>query len=292
MKEATSPSHDAADTTRSIITTLEIENQSHRRNEVIVLDSTNNQCLVTSQLNTPNSDDGNAMGLMFTVETAEDSVAIQTLEFYAEKTGQENSVEVTVYTKSGVFVGFEEQASEWTQIASTTVTLAAAGRATIIPEQAFQAIEVEPSSRQSFYVTLNTTGLQFSDIKDAGVSVGSPFVFDDFLSISTGVSSSDLFFINARHQRYPRLLNGAVFYSRQLNCMNAKTQASIEFNYTLETPSSGVVLAPISDIVGQTVKTLIGTNTTSSQYASNDMTTLDSVRSQAALVEGKVEAAS
>lgn len=288
-RTATSPSNDAIATTASLSNVeTEIEDQDRRRNEVIALDSGNGQCLVTSELSSPNSNDGTAMGLMFTVETVSDFVEIQTLDFYADKTEQTNNVEVTVYTRSGFFIGFEEQASEWTQIASASVTLAPEGKPTIIPEAAFQPVNMEPNSRQSFYITLNTTTLHFSNVEDASVSVGSSFLSDDFISLSTGVSLSDVFIANTRHQKHPRLLNGALYYSRRLSCMQARKQSTVEFNYLLKTPSDGVVLTPISDVVRKNVEALINPNTTSSLYGSKDMLTLDDVRSQAALVQGKI----
>ena len=153
-------------------------------------------------------------GNMFDV-MAHKTVFITSFEFHiAAAEGQ--VVEVEVYTHSGPFMNYETDSSGWKRIAVMDILSNGPGKATSLPDVAFDPIKIERHGIRAFYVTISN-GSKKEDKNEKsggqmlygmGVGTGSLVISDDYLAVFEGVGVSYPF-----GQIYPeRVWNGIVRY--------------------------------------------------------------------------------
>ena len=140
-------------------------------------------------------------GSMFSVQ-AKVPLTIQTLDIHlANATG----IPIQVWSKSGLYLGFENRKSEWTQIVNATISGAGIHRVTKLGNM-FTPIKVRPFQNVSFYVTAasNKTAL----IGSAGSQVNTPYSLNNDLVIMEGAEITYPF----GQSISPRVWNGAIRY--------------------------------------------------------------------------------
>lgn len=151
-------------------------------------------------------DNGN-YGITFTVKALERDIQITTLDFVCESN---STVNVQVYTRPGLF-NKQEMATpdQWTLSADTSVTGYGADQVTTIPRESFSPVLVPQGQYQTFYLTLDTNELRYSNA--TGYSPGELYIADRFLELYAGKGVGQPF-LQAMFGKPARIFNGILYY--------------------------------------------------------------------------------
>ena len=234
------------------------------------------KCDQSSSLETTFVSDTQAYGVMFTVMGKKDLILIDTLEISAVVLANQRDVHVMVYTKEGSYEDFHGQPEEWVKIADSVIAPAQDGRGTVIPPKDFHPVQVGPRSRRSFYVTLDTTDLRYSN--SPGRPVGAVYIEDDFLQIHVGAGLLEYPFANKVFS--PRVFCGVVHYRRMVDCDQVgevHTKVSYHFVVQHDSLSDTTITSEFNSIVGNTITALLGSNLDLSAFKESADLKLDSV---------------
>jgi hypothetical protein len=141
-------------------------------------------------------------GNMFVVQAHQEPITIFSIDIHTYS--KNPNLEVMIYTKAGSFWGYETSADGWTKICDTTVQGLGTPNPTPIPASAIQEVTIQPGDMQSFYVTLTTSTIRYTNGHDIH-SMGDEYItFED----SVGV----LYPFAAIH--IDRIWNGQIHYRR------------------------------------------------------------------------------
>lgn len=153
--------------------------------------------------------DGNGnYGITFTIKAVERDIMVTSLDF---NTDSNSTVDVKVYTRPGLFNKKDmKTADKWTMSSSTTVTGYGAGQMTAIPEESFTPVSVPKDQFQTFYVTLATKEIRYSNASSE-FSPGDVFISDKFLEFYVGKGVGEPFLQNM-FGKPARIFNGALHY--------------------------------------------------------------------------------
>jgi hypothetical protein len=189
--------------------------------------SLSKQCEHIKSLETSLESDTVVYGTMFTMESKDDPITILTFEILMNPLGTD--VDLKIFTKSGDFVGAEDDASQWTKIADTSLFPAREGRGTIVPTNQFQTVEMEGNYElRAFFISLETADLWYMRDEQER-DVGETFISDDFLSINSGIGISEYGFGNQIVSS--RLFTGVIHYSHKAKCADGSSQANVLYSF-------------------------------------------------------------
>lgn len=99
-----------------------------------------------------------AAGIMFDVDF-NNALRIIAMELHV---ASEAVVSLEIFTKSGSFLGFENDQAAWSMITNTTLTGQGKGRRTPVPMNAFAPMLVEAKSKVAFYITFTDNEMRYS----------------------------------------------------------------------------------------------------------------------------------
>jgi hypothetical protein len=185
------------------------------------------QCNHMMSLETSLESDTVVYGTMFTVESKDDPITILTFEIFANPLG--TNIDLQIFTKSGDFVGAENDSTQWTKIVDTSLFPAREGRGTIIPTNKFQNVTMEGRNElHAFFVSLKTADLRYMRDEQER-DVGETFISDNFLSIKSGIGISEYGFGNQIVSS--RLFTGIIHYSHKEKCADSSSQATISYSF-------------------------------------------------------------
>jgi hypothetical protein len=165
-------------------------------------------------------DNGN-YGVTFTVKALGKDIQVTTLDFVSESN---STVNVQVYTRPGLF-NKQEMATpdQWTLSADTSVTGYGAGQMTSIPRESFTPVLVPQGQYHTFYLTLDTKGLRYSNA--TGYSPGDLYTSDKFLEYYAGRGVGQPF-LQAMFGKPARIFNGILYYITQTDLTTAQPTPS------------------------------------------------------------------
>jgi len=168
----------------------------------------------TKELETTMEAGDGSFGCVFFVRSKELFVKVQSIGFHTAK----SDVAVKIYTRTGEFIpkSLAKYLSEWTLVADTRVTGAGIGIVTEIPNKDFTPISITPESTQSFYVTLETRDLKYSE--EDLLSVGDVFTGDEYLDLLVGYGVEESLTTKVFDNR---VFNGNVLYVTEANLKTA-----------------------------------------------------------------------
>jgi hypothetical protein len=214
-------------------------------------------CERKSSLETTFVSDTQAYGVMFTVATKQDLLLIETIEITAVAPDREKDVHVIVYTKEGDYHGYQNQPDQWVSIADTTVIPSIEGRGILIQPQEFHPVEVTPNNRRSFYVTLDTANLRYSD--SPGRTVGAVYSEDEYLQIEVGAGLLGFPFPDQVNE--PRVFCGILHYKRMISCDSVtKVQTKVVYHFIVQHDSTlayDAIQSKVNVIVSGTIMALL-----------------------------------
>lgn len=260
--------------------------QRHRRAEVSIVDPTSDTCELTSQLTTAINmvPDSTSTGAIFTVQASDNTVEIVTLEFDVDPIDT-SDVQVQVFTRIGDFVGFENKANEWTQLANVTITPSLYGLGTLIPISSFQSVTIQPQELRAFYIAIPTPVIQFTKAP-SGMSLGQIYQSDSFLSIAVGAELPRHFGADLIEDR---IFNGKMHYTVKLTCENAEVPTTVVYAFLLEQPAvDSSLLAQLQTGMETALQSIFQSNPSLQQYTQQDRMTLESVQASPASYNGKI----
>jgi hypothetical protein len=161
-------------------------------------------------------------GAMFLVE-AKNNMTVKSMSFHTRST---DSVEVSVYTKQGIYVGSEQIPKAWTLVASTTVQGRGFGNPTLIPAISFTNVNLHEGDVQSFYVS---TGDAKNVILTGGSQASQLQLHDTFADNSDLVLLTGKAVTSSFGGSYlPYAWNGGIDYSIEKKCVDRDDLISIE----------------------------------------------------------------
>jgi hypothetical protein len=161
-------------------------------------------------------------GAMFLVE-AKNNMTVKSMSFHTRST---DSVEVSVYTKQGIYVGSEQIPKAWTLVASTTVQGRGFGNPTLIPAISFTNVNLNEGDVQSFYVS---TGDAKNVILTGGSQASQLQLHDTFADNSDLVLLTGKAVTSSFGGSYlPYAWNGGIDYSIEKKCVDRDDLISIE----------------------------------------------------------------
>ena len=163
-------------------------------------------------------------GTMFTV-TSSAHVNITSIDIHV---GTTDEIYVEVYTKSGDYRGFEEDASSWRGVAAVNVVGAGEGKLTSIPDAAFEDVTMAANETRAYYVTMSTAYMKYSR---SSIEVGKALIADDYVTINSGAGLSEPDFGGSAHS--PRGFNGALHYLYKDDC-NDNVYTSVDFIFNVQ----------------------------------------------------------
>ena len=189
--------------------------------------SLSEQCENIMSLETSLESDTVVYGTMFTVETKNDPITILTFELLLNPLG--TNIDLKIFTKSGDFVGVEDDSSQWIKIVDTSLFPAREGRATIIPTTQFQNVTMTGRNElRAFFVSLKTADLRYMRDENER-DIGETYIADDFLSIKSGIGISEYGFWNQIVSS--RLFTGIIHYSHNAKCTDRISQATTLYSF-------------------------------------------------------------
>lgn len=215
------------------------------------------ECERTSSLTTSFHADTVAVGTMFTVNTHNDPISILTMELSANPVNN-TGMDVEIYTKTGNYSGFEDNATAWQLVTKTSVIPAKEGRGTLIPEDSFHPVNMTAGDLRSFYVTLKTSDLRYTRAEQ--VSDGEPFITDGYLSVNVGIGLSEYHFSKSLFKG--RLFNGIIHYMHLTDCNEPSEKVVIPLQFNVR-PQTEVRIADVAnqfnDLVKGSLQTILDT---------------------------------
>lgn len=217
-------------------------------------------CTNISKLETPLDGGTESYGAMFTV-TSSEPLSILSMDI---NVATKDEVYVEIYSKSGDYIGFQEDPSSWRIVAAVNVTGAGSGVLTVIPETDFDDVNMEANETQAFYVTLSSAHLKYSR---TSLKVGEVLVYDEFISINAGAGIAAADFGGSVFE--PRTFNGALHYLHDDDCIE-EVVTSVLYKFDVQLASSVTesnVIQTINDNVMQTVKGLVAIDSTLRSFA-------------------------
>ena len=149
--------------------------------------------------------DGNGQGGNQFSLIATNAIEIVGFEIHSRKN---STVKAEVYTKAGSFEGFEQNATAWTLIQTEFVPNKGIDVLTPLPPLP-SPIKIHAGNLQSFYVTLTTNDIRYTN----GDKIGAVFISDDNLQFLEGTGNIYPFGTSYA----PRVWNGRIKYRRVPN---------------------------------------------------------------------------
>jgi len=143
------------------------------------------------------NDDNGSQGNVFDVKALQ-ALTVTEMDANASASG---SASVTVFTKPGVYSGFENNSGAWTSILSASVTSQGRGNPTPLP--VYAGVEVASGATQAFFVIV--TNIRYTN----GSSLGSVFAQNSHIQFLGGPGLSGSF---GSAIYSPRMWNGAIRY--------------------------------------------------------------------------------
>lgn len=215
-------------------------------------------CVKSESLETPFEADTVVFGTMFTVQSQDDPISVATMEISATPLAEQMDVEI--YTKVGDYQGFENEASQWTQVVATTVTPARDGRGTIIPANAFSGFTMNPNELRSFFVSLKTSDLRYK--RGGDYKTGQTFLSDGYLSMNVGIGIGSAGF--GFGSVFPdRMFTGIIHYTHATDCdaPSGKSLVTYSFHARPKTGSASreVITNSVNMVVGDAVESVLNT---------------------------------
>jgi len=120
-----------------------------------------------------------------------------------------NEVDVEVWTKTGLYDGYTGKLEGWELVTrGMRVMCQGEGLITPIDQQNFDPMEVLPGQTRSFYITLQSNDMVYSNGKNDETTVAS----DDGLTIYTGLGVFSYPLGPTSKTFYPRVFNGNINY--------------------------------------------------------------------------------
>ena len=145
-----------------------------------------------------------SFGCLFSVKARKD-LKISTIGVHTES----DQEYVEVYTRQGSYEGFTNSMDGWSFVVGADISGKGKGVVTQIEEKVFSDVEIRKGEIQSFYVTLVSAKLSYTN----GKEVGSKFVSNDDLSLMEGLGVGDYLLAKDTKLFSPRIFNGALMYS-------------------------------------------------------------------------------
>lgn len=158
-------------------------------------------CLDPRSLETTRSGNNAHSGNMFEIR-AKNEVQITSFDIDAAQ-DRGTLINAYVYTKVGGYEGFQRNPAEWTHIQTVKIESRGENELTKLPNLP-RPIVIPAGRRQSFYVTLDTDGMQYT----GGQSEGRLYASDDNLEFFEGVGVAYPFSTTSS----PRIFNGSIMY--------------------------------------------------------------------------------
>ena len=148
-------------------------------------------------------DGGNGQaGNMFDVVAMKDIVIVGIGHVH---TSSVETVNVEIWTKEGPFKGFQRDRTAWSQVAAVSVRGKGRGQPTVLPKGIMDRIEIGAGETRSFYVTLTTPDMRYTN--------------GDYNLPSKAASNADLRIHRGIGKAYPfkttyksRVFNGSIVY--------------------------------------------------------------------------------
>jgi hypothetical protein len=181
---------------------------------------------------------------MFTISTFDEPVSIVSLDLYTAITAV---ITVQVYTKHGVYKGYEADDAAWHKITDTTMWGGGQGSITQIPESAFNTVHMLPNQTRRLYVTTTTPVLQHSRTI---VELGQVFVTTEFLQNNTGAGMADPLF--GKSLCKPRVFNRAIQFRHTNNCI-ATLNITVTFIFNVQQVTS-LTPSEVSETTSKIIK--------------------------------------
>jgi hypothetical protein len=114
-------------------------------------------CLATHAVQTLESDDDNIPayhGIMFDFAVLAPQIYITALEFDA-RIDEITDFTVEIFVGQGDLDLILNDESQWTRVAQVEATISPSGRGLLIPQQAFDPINLQQNQRRSLYISMN-----------------------------------------------------------------------------------------------------------------------------------------
>ena len=163
--------------------------------------------------------------MMFDVIT-NNAVIIKGMEIHAKS----RQVTVTVFTKTGTHVGYNEDPFQWMMVFPPTLVMGKGkGRRTPLPTVDFLPITIPPGSTQAFYIMLSAPNLRYSY---TSMNLGEVFVSNGDLNLLVGSGVGTKGFGGVFT---PRVWNGAIHYALALDNNPPNKGDKISFAISKET---------------------------------------------------------
>eukprot|EP00549_Striatella_unipunctata_P000525 CAMPEP_0118678302 /NCGR_PEP_ID=MMETSP0800-20121206/3136_1 /TAXON_ID=210618 ORGANISM="Striatella unipunctata, Strain CCMP2910" /NCGR_SAMPLE_ID=MMETSP0800 /ASSEMBLY_ACC=CAM_ASM_000638 /LENGTH=908 /DNA_ID=CAMNT_0006574129 /DNA_START=218 /DNA_END=2944 /DNA_ORIENTATION=- len=153
-------------------------------------------------------------GNMFNVR-AKMNVMITSYDIHTTSKDEDEAVEI--YVRPGVFYGHENSENGWKKICDTKVRAQGTGEWTHVPQNTVTPIEMKPGEVWSFYVTLHSSRIRYSN----GNRLGGIVSDTPQLTVFEGVGKSYKF----GRTFSPRIWNGRMFF-KVLNNATGRSGAS------------------------------------------------------------------
>mmetsp|Transcript_27763 Transcript_27763/g.41045 ORF Transcript_27763/g.41045 Transcript_27763/m.41045 type:complete len:1335 (-) Transcript_27763:104-4108(-) len=167
--------------------------------------------MVKKELLTTFDENNKAYGNMFTVRALSD-ITMTAMDIH---TSSVDMISVEVWTKTGSFAGSEDNSTDWTLIVKEEKLQGYGLLAqTPIPEGMFQAVNIKAGESQSFFVTLYSEDLRYTNADDD--EMGTVFVSNEelefFVGAAFGIPEGDAIPFGGQEFEN-RIFNGVLHYS-------------------------------------------------------------------------------
>jgi len=164
---------------------------------------------VGTQLQTTMLWNNRSFGNIFTVVAKESGVRVLSIDIHTKST---DTVDVEVWTRSGTYDGYTENMNGWVNVARVSVLGQGADSVTSIPQNSFESVDIYPDQIQSFYVTLKSTDILYTNGDTQSTVDKRPVGTDHALTIYEGLGVGSYPLSSNTPTYLRRIFNGNIYY--------------------------------------------------------------------------------
>jgi hypothetical protein len=196
---------------------------------------------------------------MFTMRSKSIPIQIRTFELDVRNVGDDQTLEVEVYTVPSSYSTIVGDPTAWVQVANTKAVPVPGGGGILIPAPDFSSVSMQPNELRSFYITMK--GPYLDSTAFALDKTGETDHDYDAFSIYVGAGLSEYKFPNSSDRTIDPKFAGVIYYDTE-DCP-AETVLTTRFSYRFLIDDPGndnTMVTNVTDKIGEILNKAVADN--------------------------------